>query len=98
METTTVQVTLPKEAAELAEGIGKFVLAVREATKDGFQVGQDLPVLITSAMADLIPAIQGAEKIGAEFQLSKAGVVMAFALTGAKVADMWPATPAAPQA
>lgn len=66
IQTKTVEVVVSKEAYELGQGIAKFVEAVKTATKDGFQVGQDVPPIISSALADLVPALDGAGKVGAE--------------------------------
>ena len=65
-ELKTVEVQVSKEAHELGEGLQKFVSSTRQALADGWQPGQDLPVVLASALEHLIPAIQGAEKIGAE--------------------------------
>lgn len=65
-EVKKVEVEVSKEAHELGEGIQKFVKAARQALADGWQPGQDLPVILSSALSDLAPALQGAEKIAAE--------------------------------
>lgn len=61
-----VEVEVSKEAYELGQGLAKFHKAVKVALADGFQVGQDLPPIIQSAIADLVPAVQGAELLGEE--------------------------------
>ncbi len=66
MEKVMVQTEVAKEVYELGVGLDKMVGAVQHALKDGWQPGQDIPVLLTSAMTDLVPAIQGAEKIAEE--------------------------------
>lgn len=71
METKTVTVSVSKETAELLEGLTKFAVAMKAALKDGFQVGQDLPVILTSALGDLAPALQGVDQIPAEVKASK---------------------------
>lgn len=66
MQTVKRELECAKEAVELGEGVSKFVLALKKALEDGWQLDQDLPVIIQSAMADLIPSIEGMEEIGAE--------------------------------
>lgn len=55
-----------KEAYELGSGLRNFVNKMREALKDGWQLDKDLPVALAAAMSDLIPAIQGVEKLPEE--------------------------------
>ena len=62
----TVTVTVTKEAHELGEGLAKFVAVAKKCVEDGFQAGQDIPPLMASAIADLVPALEGANKVGAE--------------------------------
>ena len=57
-----------KESTELMEGLTALVDAYFEAVKDGWQLGQDLPVIITAAVQKLLPAFQGIEKLGSEIK------------------------------
>jgi hypothetical protein len=61
-----VQVDVSKEAYELGQGVAKFVGALAKALKDGWQVGSDLPVVVAATLGDLVPALQGVEKLPAE--------------------------------
>ena len=54
-----VTVKVPKETYALEQGLVAFVGACKQALADGFQVGQDLPVIISAALADLLPAVAG---------------------------------------
>jgi hypothetical protein len=65
----TVEVS--KEASELLEGLKKFIVAMKDALADGWQVGKDLPVVLTSALGDLAPSLQGVEQIPQEAKDSK---------------------------
>ena len=62
----TIEVS--KETYELGEGLAKFVMAVKEATDDGFSYGDDIPDIISSAVRDLLPALDGVSDIGQEFK------------------------------
>lgn len=86
METVDVVVKLPKESVELAKGIEKFLLTMAAHLKDGFQVGDEIPAGIQSAMMDLVPALDGATKIAGEAKLDPVGVGQAFAMSGVAVA------------
>lgn len=66
MQTVQVTISASKETHELAVGLGKLIKAIKTATVDGFQVGQDLPVIISSAITDLVPALEGATLISEE--------------------------------
>ena len=81
MEKVIVEVELPKEIHELSVGLSKFVGSVREALKDGFQMGQDIPPILTSALADLVPAIEGMDQVDDEFKEDPAGVIKAVSLS-----------------
>jgi len=67
-----------KEAYELAQGLVKFVGAVKAALKDGWQLGSDMPVVVAAAFSELVPAINGATEIPAEYKEDPAAFVNAF--------------------
>jgi hypothetical protein len=82
MDTVTKEVVLGKEVSELADGLENMVVASYTALKDGFQAGQDLPAILTSAVIELPTAIGGLEKLGSEWSEDEAGFVLAFAIAG----------------
>ena len=85
----TVEVT--KEGYELALGLAEFGLAAKEALKDGWQMGQDMPALMAAAMLKLIPALNGVEQLGAEAKEGSAfyaGIVLGIR----PLADGWKKT------
>ena len=59
-----VESEVTKEAHELALAICNVVRAVKISMKDGFQAGSDLPMIITAAITQLPPAIDGLDKLG----------------------------------
>lgn len=77
MELVDVTVKMPKESYELAKGLGAFAVAVKKAVEDGWQLGTDLPVIATAALMELLPAIQGVEKIGDEAKADPVGIGVA---------------------
>lgn len=77
-----VNVKVGKETYELEQGLVKFVRSCRLAMADGFQAGQDLPAMLTSALADLLPAIQGVEQLDDEAKGDLASSVAVVGLMG----------------
>ena len=75
-EKLQVQVEVSKEAYELGQALVSLVKAVKVAVADGFQVGQDVPVIVMAAMAELPKGIEGIQKLGEE---SKDGAAFAAA-------------------
>lgn len=63
-----VELEVSKETMELCQGLAKVVQNVKQALADGWSPGQDLPVILTTVIADLVPALQGVEQIPAELQ------------------------------
>ena len=61
-----VTVKVPQETYALEQGLVKFVGACKTALADGFQAGQDLPVIISAALADLLPAVAGVSALTEE--------------------------------
>lgn len=81
MQKVIVEVELPKEVHELSEGVAKFVGALRVALADGFQLGDDLPALVTAALSDLVPAVEGLDQVDDEFREDPSGVIKAVGLS-----------------
>lgn len=88
MEYVEVPVKVSKEAYELGMALAKLVTDIRGCLKDGFQLGSDLPVVVTSFMSQEVAAgIQGLDKIGDEFAENKAAFAMAFGLAAEKIVE-----------
>lgn len=77
-----VSVDVTKEAYELGQGLVQFSSHLRAALLDGWQPGKDLPVVLSAALADLVPAFQGVEALGVESKESEEAFVTAFLLSG----------------
>jgi hypothetical protein len=78
-----IDITVPvaKETYELGVGITKFIKACKGALEDGFEIGDDLPVIMASALGELLPAIEGVEKIKYEIVEDRAAFSNAVSLT-----------------
>jgi len=61
-----VKVNVSKEAYELMLGIAGFCGAVKQALSDGWQPTQDLPAVMTAAIAHLVPTLEGIVNLPAE--------------------------------
>lgn len=81
-----VTVKVSKEAYELGEGLKKFVLSIKGALADGWQPGQDIPVVLTAALSDLVPAVQGVEKVKEEVKEDLEAFVSALVLPAKEMA------------
>lgn len=73
-----IPVKVSKEAYELGQGIKKFIRDIKGALADGWQPGNDLPVILAATLADLIPALQGVEKLGSEIKENESAFISAF--------------------
>lgn len=69
-----------KEAYELADGVKKTILDIKKALEDGWQPGQDLPAVLSAVMVDLVPAVQGIDKMSVEMTEDTEAFVTAFLL------------------
>lgn len=85
MATKEVTVKCSKETVEAGLGLAAFIGHMKAALADGWQIGQDLPAVITAALGDLVPALQGAEKIKDEVLEDKVAFANACTVTGSAV-------------
>ena len=79
MATVKVTVECSKETLEGGLGVAAFVGHVKAAIADGWQLGTDVPAVVSAALTDLIPAIAGIEK--AKDELTEDKVAFANAVT-----------------
>lgn len=66
MDTVKVELEVAKETYEIGQAVSALLKNAKEALKDGFQPGQDLPEIITKSLNDLFVGISGIEKISGE--------------------------------
>ena len=83
----TESVELPKELNDIRIAIVALVKAVKEAGKDGFQVGTDIPAIVMAAYKPLADAINGASSIPAEMKESLSGSIKVAGLMGADIVE-----------
>jgi len=85
METVKVELECSKETYELGKGLADFIGAVKTALADGWQLGTDIPVVISAALSTLVPAVDGVTKVKDELASDKKAFVNAAVATGAAV-------------
>jgi hypothetical protein len=68
IETVELNMPVPKQAKELAEGLERAVIKIATALKDGVQVAQDAPAVIDALMNDILPALKGAASVKDELK------------------------------
>lgn len=80
VETVKKEIDVAKEANEIGVAIAKILVVSNSALEDGFQAGQDIPTVLMGSYAELTKAIEGSEKVLAEFKKapveSASGLVM----------------------
>lgn len=81
MQTVSVSVAVSKEAYELGQGLVKFASALKGALANGFQPGQDIPVVVAAAITELIPAMDGVQLLSDEVKQDPVAFASAFALS-----------------
>jgi len=84
MATVDRTVKCSKELTELGDGVAKFLKILKEESKDGLDVS-DIPTVLSSAMTDLLPAMEGVSVISQEATHDREAFINASALAGAKI-------------
>lgn len=85
MDAIKLEIEVPKELHEVNVAVLNVLKAVKTALADGWQIGQDLPIIVTAAIANLPPAIDGFEKIADEVKENMPGTVNAGAFLAAEI-------------
>lgn len=80
---TTVQEA--KEVKDVRVALKDVVSAIRQALADGFQLGEDLPHIVTKSYASLIEAVRGFEDIPAAFKEETAAALNSSGLLASEV-------------
>lgn len=80
-------VKVSKEASELCDAIVKVTLEVKAALADGFQALPDSTAIGLAVYRDLVPGLQGTNKMSEEFSESKTAFLRAWLLSGLELAE-----------
>lgn len=89
MAKVSVQAEVSKEAYEAGKALGTLVVKTKEALADGFQIGTDLPAVLTASLADFMTGVDGIDKIGSEAEEDMAAFMRAWMLAGADIAAVF---------
>lgn len=81
------EVELPKELAEAAQAVGNLFVVMKKQLADGFQAGQDLPVILTEAMKEAMIAVDGAKKVPVEVKAHPAKVGLVAGVLSEQIID-----------
>lgn len=84
-----VSVEVSKEAYELGQGVAKFLASVKSSLADGWQPGMDLPAIMASAIAELVPAMAGVDQLGSEAKEDAKAFSMAWLLAAEDIYALW---------
>jgi hypothetical protein len=68
-----------KEIVDIRVAIRNLVVNAKKALADGFQAGQDIPVVVMGSMADLLEALKGADQVDDAFKEELAASLNALA-------------------
>lgn len=66
-----IPVEVEKSAYEVVEHSAKIVKAIKEAMKDGFQAGQDIPVAVSALIAEFPTIMANVPNLGADLKEDK---------------------------
>ena len=80
-------VKVSKEASEFAESLVKVVMETKKALADGFQPIPDTAAIGEAVYQDLVPGIQGIDKMSEEYKEKKTAFLRAWMLAGLDLAD-----------
>ena len=80
-----VEADVSKEAYELMLGLAGVVSGVKRALDDGWQVGEDLPAILSAVMVNLVPALQGVQDLPAEAMSETPEFVAALSLGAVEI-------------
>ena len=63
VEKQIVEVEVTSNTYELGKALDQFVGAVKQSLDDGWQTSQDVPALISAALAHLVPVLQNVSEV-----------------------------------
>lgn len=89
MPSIEVPVSVSKEAHDIGSGLFKIQKAAKEALSDGWQPGQDLPIILTTAMSEMLEMLSGIDKVPGEWSEDNAAFMKAFMIPLADSMGLW---------
>jgi hypothetical protein len=83
------EIELPKETSEIVDAVGEMFEVVEKTVADGFQAGQDLPVIAVAAMQTVMVAMDGAKAVPAEVKADPAKLAVLSGLLAEKIVKVF---------
>lgn len=80
MTKKVVSVEVSDKAYDLGQSFKKLVGAADKALEDGFQPGQDVPVIVLSAAAEVVTIVEAIKAAGGEAKEDLAAFIAALGL------------------
>lgn len=81
-----LKVEVTKEAYELGLALLAIVQATKNALKDGFQAGQDVPAILMQSLPALMKGVEGVEKLPEEARTHLKEFLNAWMFVGSEIA------------
>jgi hypothetical protein len=89
MATKNIQITVSKETHEFGVGLTNFIREMKGALANGWQPSEDIPIALTASIQHLVPAIQGMDKAGEEWEENKTAFINALTTSLAEISDLF---------
>ena len=80
-----VNVKVSKESWELGQGVARFIGTCVKASQDGWSYGDDIPTIVSSAISNLLPALDGISSIASELENDQEAFYNTVSLIGVEV-------------
>jgi len=84
-----ITIKVQKETYEMGQGIYKIIQAAKQASADGWQPGQDVPAILMTVVAELVPMVGDMDKIPAEYKEDKAAFLKSMAVPMSDMAALF---------
>lgn len=89
MAKQTLNIEVQKESYELAKALYEIVKVSKKALSDGWQPGEDIPMILTQSLSHLLPAVDGMDKVSAEYMEDKAAFLRSMMIPMSDVAALF---------
>jgi hypothetical protein len=89
MSTKMVSVSVEDKSYDVGQAVVQIVKAAKDALADGFQPGQDIPVILTSAISQLVTILGDAPSIPVESSDDLAAFIKSWSLAGLDIAALF---------
>jgi len=81
MAVMDVMVPVSKETYEMGEALVDLIVKIKGALADGWQIGSDVPVMISAVVTNMAEIIEGMKAAKGEWDQDDAATVAALSLT-----------------